>query len=583
MKGQNIEKSDKKKFWLLFLIISIVTILNYIPFANLPFFQDDFFHIAYGYQVTKEPLKLLTLRTGERDLRIFPVLFWALTYSFFGTSPIAFHAVNFIFHLLTTLLWMLILSKLTDDWNLSFFSALLYAVYFPITVVVIAPTCMIELCYMLFGLLSFFYYIRYSETGKNLFYYLSLLFFLCAMFSKESAMTFLPIFILYRILIFKGNYKKSPALEILKFIPFLLIIAINSYLALISPVMSALLVFNDFHIKFLRLYSYLFLVVPLIGQIKSLMHIDLTPINQNIEFTAVLVTFILFAIFLALSGYTLLRAKKIEDLKRIVFFLLSTIVPILPVSISMYLRKDFEMMTGWSWYVYVPSIFFTAMIYLFLRDVLFASGFYIPRPIKSLLLIFPVILNIYLFQTYGKNTAFAPQLNWTAIFKEVKEECHSNDNISHLFIFGKISRIIPPCIQMICKRDIETRLVISHNDPRARRLKPLSVFMDENDPRLSNIKKVETVMDYEEFIKKLEKINSYKAFYFFDSSILDLTEIFENMDLQREKNLLIFGADKEKKKLFCMINGFNHEIPKADFWFAKVDTKNGNIGGQIIS
>jgi len=577
------EGFNRKKFYFLFGLIAVITVINYLPFLDLPFYTDDYFHIAYGREVTKEPLKILTIRTGERDLRVFPVLIWSLTYLLFKANPFAFHAVNLVFHLMSVLLWMHILHKITRDLNLSFFASLLYAVYFPTAIVAIVPTCMIELCYMLFGLLSFLYYIKYAEARKKVFYYASLLFFLCAIFSKEAAMSFVAIFILYRLFISGLESKKSLIGEFLKFIPYFMIILINSYLALISPVMSALVDLNGFHVKFLRLYSYLFLVVPAVGVSKTLMGIDPSPLRQSVEITTVTLVYCVFSVLLVFSLFYYLYRRQLNKLRTMVFFLSCTIVPLIPVSASMYIRKDFAAMPGWSWYVYIPSIFFTALVYLILRDIIFEIGTFTPKPLKYLILFFPIALNIFLSQTYGKEVAYAPERDWTCVFDAIKEECKEIGENTNLFVFGKIGRFVPPTIKVLCDKEIKTKMVLSKHDPRARRLKPLSGFMDKNDPRLKKIKPVQSVIHYEDFVKKLNTIERFKVSYFFDSSIIDITSAFEDKSLLAEKNLLILGINKNEgeQKLFCVINGRNHERPDAEFWFSKIDEKTGDILAEL--
>ena len=199
---------DRKKFWFFFIIIALITTLNYLPFSNLSFNPDDFAFVSYGYQVSKSPLKLFTLRISDRDLRIFPVLSLSLTYSFFKTDPLAYHIVNLVVHIICLPILMYVLYLILGDLFLSSVH-LLFAIYYPTGVVVIYPTSIVELCLMFFGLLSFLFYIKYSTSGKNYLYLLSLLFFLCAIFSKETAIVFAIILLFYRLLIYQKSTSKS--------------------------------------------------------------------------------------------------------------------------------------------------------------------------------------------------------------------------------------------------------------------------------------------------------------------------------------------------------------------------------------
>ena len=62
-----------------------------------------------------------------------------------------------------------------------------------------------ELLLMLFGINSLNFFIHYLESKKNIYFLLNILFFLLALFSKESAIIFVLFYIFYYIFIYNNN------------------------------------------------------------------------------------------------------------------------------------------------------------------------------------------------------------------------------------------------------------------------------------------------------------------------------------------------------------------------------------------
>jgi len=574
---------DKKKFWVYFAIIALVTVINYFPFINLPFYPDDFNFVAYGHQVASNPSKLLTLRTSERDLRIFPVLCLSIVYHFFNNEPIAYHLVNLILHIISLLLWMYVLYLVSNDINLTFFSSLLFSVYFPIGVVVIFLTCIIELCFMIFGLLSFLFYIKYSNSKNHVYYLLSILFFICSVFSKETGMVFVGVFFLYRCLIKPFASKKSFIIESLKFIPYFIGIFTISYLTFLYDVKAAVLDFDFFWTKLLRLYSYLFLIIPTFQQIKSFFGLSVSISEHSNSLILHEIVYLSFIALVILSMYILVRSRNYPSAKMILFFLICSIIPLIPVSSSMYIMKNFANMTGFSWYVYIPAMFFTTLVYIILRDVILKILLPTPGWIKISILILPVLLNLYLYKSYGKNVAYAVDKSWTNVFDSINSQFDKIGDGTKFFTFGKMARYMPSYIRAMCQKEIETEMVLPNNDPRFKRLKPLMKFMKDDDPRLDKIESIKTVIDYDRFLKKLLKSKSYRIFYIFDNSVLNLTSAFENKELMKSKKLFLFGLNlkETEKKFLTMINGKDNLKPDFEFWLSRFDPESGKVIAEV--
>ncbi len=170
--------------------------------------KTDFWHFsgpALGYY---RPLSLIT---------------FAIEYQFFGLSPHVSHFDNVMLFALTTFLLFLLLSRLFSGYNFifPFLITILFALH-PIHTEIIANIKgRDEMLSFLNTILMLIFVIRFYDSKKRLFLWLSLLFFYLALLSKESAMTgiiLVPLFLYY-----SGNLKIKDLLK--KTFPFLFVIA----------------------------------------------------------------------------------------------------------------------------------------------------------------------------------------------------------------------------------------------------------------------------------------------------------------------------------------------------------------------
>lgn len=171
--------------------------------------KTDFWHFsgpALGYY---RPLSLIT---------------FAIEYQFFGLSPHISHFNNVLLFTLTTFLLFLLLSRLFSGYNFifPFLISMLFALH-PIHSEIVANIKgRDELLSFLNMILMLIFVIRYYDSKKRLFLWLSLLFFYFALLSKESAIAgilVLPLFLYY-----SGNLKFKDLL--IKTFPFLFVIAL---------------------------------------------------------------------------------------------------------------------------------------------------------------------------------------------------------------------------------------------------------------------------------------------------------------------------------------------------------------------
>jgi protein O-mannosyl-transferase len=127
---------------------------------------------------------------------LFSALF-TINYALFGTSsPFGWHLVNVLIHALVTLLVYIVCREFTQSGKLALVTASLFAVHPAHAESVAWISGVTDPLMSLFLLPAFYFYMRYRKTDKAYFIALMLLFFLLALFSKETAVA-LPLVIAY--------------------------------------------------------------------------------------------------------------------------------------------------------------------------------------------------------------------------------------------------------------------------------------------------------------------------------------------------------------------------------------------------
>jgi len=180
----------------LFVLAGVVLIL----YANIlpnPFVWDDHIFILQNEYV-KSPQNIPHLfqsnffskSLGEATFekggyyRPLTMVFYTLEYQFWGTSPMGYHAVSILLHLLNVYLVFLLIKKLLRHETPAFLGALFFAVHPLHTETVSYLPSRGDLWASLFGLTTLLLFLSSSSRKQ----FLSLLTFIGALLSKENAM-----------------------------------------------------------------------------------------------------------------------------------------------------------------------------------------------------------------------------------------------------------------------------------------------------------------------------------------------------------------------------------------------------------
>ena len=220
----------KYQIFLLIFLAYIVVFIYYPVIKNPSFFcLDD--------QIMVVENQYITSLSWDNVLNIFSKAYYklyhplvtisfAIEYYFFKLDPYIYHITNILLHILNTFFVFFIFVKLTKSYFKSFVISLFFAVY-PTNVEVVAwISARKDLLYSFFFLASILFYLKSFDNRKNIFYFLSLLFFLAACFSKTMAVTLPAIIILIDF------FCEKKFLENLKkYLPFFIISVLFSIIA----------------------------------------------------------------------------------------------------------------------------------------------------------------------------------------------------------------------------------------------------------------------------------------------------------------------------------------------------------------
>ena len=149
----------------------------------------------------------------------FIIIYWGIV-KLFGLSSFAFHFVNIVFYILSSIVLYCLLKKIIDNYLISFF----------ITVIYILHPCHVECTAWISGIgyniasffifLSFIYFILAFDENKKLNYFYSVIFYILALLSQPIAVT-LPVILFLWVYCFRKGRLKESLKYIFGYFPFL--------------------------------------------------------------------------------------------------------------------------------------------------------------------------------------------------------------------------------------------------------------------------------------------------------------------------------------------------------------------------
>ena len=212
------------------------------------------------------------------------IIYWAII-KIFGLSSVAFHFVNILFYISSSIVLFYLLKKIINNYSVVFFATVLYILH-PCRIECTAWTSAMGYnIATLFFFLSFLYFILGFDENKKLNYIYSVVFYIFAILGQPIAVT-LPAILVLWVYCFRRERFKESIKYISAYVPFLLL-----YLYLYSQTILKTFRFNLKDFSFLEKLSisgfYVF---------NSFVPINLCPIQPipNLYFIIPLLIFLLF-------------------------------------------------------------------------------------------------------------------------------------------------------------------------------------------------------------------------------------------------------------------------------------------------
>jgi len=207
--------SYKKVTILLVVIIALAAFSIYIPTLKSGFLWDDVQLITHPLKTSNNPYGFFF----GSGLYYRPILhlFMALDYSFWHLKPPGYHITNILLHILNSLLIFAVGIYLLKNKKMGsggipsfpFLAAMIFALHPIHTESVAWISGRTDVLATLFFLLAFLSYLIYEKEEKTVGLFLSGFFFLCSLFSKENALSFIFVALAY------GIVSKMPARKVL--------------------------------------------------------------------------------------------------------------------------------------------------------------------------------------------------------------------------------------------------------------------------------------------------------------------------------------------------------------------------------
>ncbi len=193
MKSQNYIRNLFSKERILLFAILVATFISYFQIVNYEFIKwDDDTQITENKNVKNFDLQSVNYNLHQERYTFITLTTFSAVYSIWGNNPIPFHLLSLIFHLLNIIIVFLLVKKLLNNINVIFLVTILFALH-PLRVESVAWISEFkDLLFTFFSLISFLLYVKYLQTCKLRFLFLTSLFVLFSSFSKIQGL-FVPI------------------------------------------------------------------------------------------------------------------------------------------------------------------------------------------------------------------------------------------------------------------------------------------------------------------------------------------------------------------------------------------------------
>src|SRR3989339_1323208 len=345
-----------------YIILSVISIIVFCNTLDNTFVYDDSVTIVKN-NLIKNWKNFHTLfsfnyfiLSGELSYRPLVTLSYFIDYSLWGANPGGFHLANLLLQTANTILFYTFLKRIIQVNTLAFLSTLLFTTHPILTETVISISYREDLLTALFFLIAFILYLKINKPffnkSKFLLYYLGSLFsYLLALFSKEMAITFPILLILFDIFYLPSGKPLQALIKKLKGI-YIGYFSVTGFYLFIQFVL-----FRHVYIRLDQTKQSLFVMIKVLASYIKLLFL---PSNLNADYvvpqlTTGIASFIISV--LLITTITVLTIRLCKNNKQYWFFISWFFITLLPVSNIISIGNIMA-----ERYLYIPIMGFSGII-----------------------------------------------------------------------------------------------------------------------------------------------------------------------------------------------------------------------------
>jgi hypothetical protein len=182
------------------LVVFIVFILNFPAFRTY-FYQDDFIHLSFSKDVNQVTTSFNLFQKGEYPFfrPLSTQMYFYIGKILFGLNPLGYHVINFLIFSINIILVYFLMKRISGV-NIASLSVIFYGLNSTHIAPLYSAANVQELFLSFFGLLTIITFISWIKTSRKISFVLSLICYILALMSKETALAIPGILALYLII-----------------------------------------------------------------------------------------------------------------------------------------------------------------------------------------------------------------------------------------------------------------------------------------------------------------------------------------------------------------------------------------------
>ncbi len=435
------------------LLITALSLVSYLNVFKNEFVWDDHVFILDNPDIRSfSNLPLFFTNDADGLYRPLRSLYYTFVYSIGSKNEFWYHLNSLFFHTAISILVFFIIFEIVDKKGIALLAALIFAAHPIHTERVTNITGSFDMLGILFMLLSFYLYIKFSKSGSKKHFFFSLLFLLIAVFSSEEAITLPLLIILYDFCFNEKNkffssiksisyflYNKEKFIEKIKikkinenliknYAPYFIIVSFYIVARVIVVGLKGrveeYLAGNFFLTMLTMLKAYVYYIYLLIVPINLTLFHDIRPATSLFDLK-VLISLLVLASIMAFA----IKNNKNKISFFSIFWFFITLIPfsnILPLQVFMAER-----------YLYVPSIAFSLLASYSLIKI-FNYNFNnikIKNVVKYIVIMFTALLLLfYVFSTINRNSEWKDNMTlWSKTVATNPDNSRAHDNLGFTY------------------------------------------------------------------------------------------------------------------------------------------------------